>query len=173
MNTRHPQYRQTSQPHPQDLYSQLVLQWQKRRWIGAILSILVFSALSSLCVQGHLKPLWITFSLLSVTLGYWAFSLSYLIAWILFLRPRIKNQHARCINEYPVYNAEKKGAVYFQQLCDCNWILTFFLILFLLQQTDNDPTDLLQWGDFIALIVFSAFISLAAFLLTGFFSSIF
>ena len=135
-----------------------------------MLSILIFSVLSSLCVQGHLKPLWFTFSLLSLTLGYWSFSLGQLIAWILFLQPRIKNQPSHGLNKYPIYNAKKKARYIFSSFVIATGFFTFFLILFLLQQTNNDPTDFLQWGDFIALIVFSAFISLAAFLLTGFFT---
>lgn len=168
MNTRRPQYRKASQPHPQDLYSQLILQWRKRRWIAVILSILIFSALSSLCVQGHLKPLWITFSLLSLTLGYWTFSLSHLIAWILFLQPRIKNQHARCINEYPVYNARKKVQHTLIKLVLSTGFLAFSLALLYLQQPNNDGTvDALQWGDLVALVVFDIAVSLAAFILTS------
>lgn len=157
-----------SHPHPHDAYSQQMLKLRKRWIIFPIISLLTLGGLSYFSSQHFLQPHGFIFILLSVTSGYWISSLSYLYAWISFLKPRLKNPSTNSFNEYPLSNARKNGRRALVNFFIASGFFVYSLIVFILQQIDDDPTDKLQLRDCIALIFFSTFIALAIFLITNF-----
>ncbi len=157
-----------SHPHPHDAYSQQMLKLRKRWIVVPIISLLILGGLFYGSSQHFLQPHGFIFILLSVTSGYWISSLSYLYAWISFLKPRLKNPSINSFNEYPLSNARKKARRALIKFVIASGFFVLSFILFILQQTDNDPTEKFLWSDCIPFIFFSSFIALAIFLITNF-----
>lgn len=154
--------------HPYDAYSHQILKLRKRWIMAPIISLLTLGGLFYFSSQHFPQPHGFIFILLSITSGYWISSLSYLYAWISFLRPRMKNPSTNSFNEYPMSNARKKGRRTLINFVIASGFFVLSFILFTLQQIDNDPTENFLWSDSIPFIFFSIFIAIAIFLITNF-----
>jgi hypothetical protein len=168
MDTRSGSSGKTHYPYGHDTYFQPISQRRKRWVIVPIISLLTWIALSYGSHHHVLQPHHdFVFVLLSLALGYWIFSLCYLLAWIIFLRPRLKKPSSHALSAHRILIARKKVRGALIHFVLVSGFFAYSCIVFTLQQMDTDPTDKLQWGDCIALIVFSAFIALAIFLITS------
>lgn len=170
MDTRSGSSGKTPHPLRQDAFFQPINQWRKRWVIAPIISLLTWMVLSYGSYYHFLQPHHgVVFILLSLTLGYWIFSLCYLLVWIIFLRPRLKKPSSHALSAHRILIARKKVRGVLIHFVLASELFAYSCIIFIAQQIiDTDPTDKLQWGDCIALIIFSTVIALVIFIITIF-----
>ena len=168
MDTRSGSGGKTHYPYGQDIYFQPISQWRKRWVIAPIISLLTWMVLSYGSYYHFLQPHHgFIFILLSLTLGYWIFSLCYLLAWITFLRPRLKKPSSQTLSAHRILIARKKVRSVLIHFVLASGFFAFSTILFTLQQINDDPTETFLWSDCFPFIFFSLFIALAIFIITS------